>query len=133
MESDLYIGEWELIPELCVYEQGSAPRSGTYSISDVAGITTIFIDWTDQAGEEHHIEYAGPADGSSQPTEAPGLTRMTLTRISENTLDSAAYNGDDEILYARRTAHGDLLSTYQRTYVGGERTSIFQVYRRAAA
>ena len=133
MSIEAYLGTWELIPELCIYEQGEAPQTGIYRITQTDGVVSISIDWLDRENVEHHVEFRGVPDGSEMPTEVPGLTHMTLTKINSSTLDSAAYNGEQRIMYARRVAHGNLLSTLQRITTDAGSISIFQVYRRAAA
>jgi hypothetical protein len=134
MHTDTYLGTWDLIPELCIYEQGEAPRSGVYTIGESEGVVSISMSWTDAEGEQHAIEYGGLPDGSEHPLEAPDLTHMTLTRIDSSTLDSAAYKGEDQMMYARRTAHDDLLTTLQRIKTEDDGSvSIFQVYSRSAA
>jgi len=132
VDGDTYLGSWQLIPELCNYQQGEAPRSGLYVIAESAGALRLTVDWVDRAGLEHHIEFGGLPDGSEQKVDTPGLTHMTLTRVDSRTLDSAAYLGGERVMYARRVAHANLLSTLQRMRTPAGEVSIFQVYRRAA-
>jgi len=131
MARDTYLGAWHLIPELCIYQQGEAPRSGLYTIEESAGVLRLAVDWVDRAGLAHHVEFGGQPDGSEQTVDTPGLTHMTLTRIDSGTLDSAAFRDGEPVMYARRVAHGDLLSTLQRIRTPAGEVSIFQVYRRA--
>ncbi len=133
MNTDTYLGSWELIPELCIYERGEAPASALYTVTESEGVISISIDWIDREGEKHHIEFGGVPDGSPQSSEAPGITHMTLTRLNSSTLDSAAYNGNEQTMYARRMAHDDLLSTLQRISTDDGEFSVFQVYRRLDA
>jgi hypothetical protein len=133
MHTDTYLGTGELIPELCIYEQGEAPQQGEYTIAEADGTFLILISWTDAQNDKHSIEFSGAPDGSNYPTEAPGLTHMTLTRVSPGILDSAAYNEEVQMIYARRIAHDNLLSIWQRINTDNGSISIFQVYRRAAA
>lgn len=106
------------------------PRSGRYTIEESERIVSISIDWQDREGQAHHIEFCGVPDGSDQPSEAPGFTHMTLTRVNSSTLDSTAYNGQTRTMYARRVAHGDLLSTLQQITTDDGYISNFQVYER---
>ena len=32
--TDRYLGRWQLLPELCLYQHGDPPASGTYEIAD---------------------------------------------------------------------------------------------------
>lgn len=130
MKPDTFLGTWALIPELCIYEEGVAPKSGIYEIKERNNQVEISVNWTDSEGQAHAIEFGGAADGSDLPADAPGVTHMTLTRIDEHTLDSAAFNQDAQIMYARRVANDSLLTTWQRIDVPGGQNSIFQVYRR---
>jgi len=132
VSTDAYLGKWELIPELCIYDRGEAPTRGLYTIAEAAGVVSISISWIDVEGEEHSISFSGASDGSPQSTSAPGLTHMTISRMSANTLDSAAFNGEDQTMYARRVAHDNLLSTLQRITSENGTFSIFQVYKRIA-
>ena len=98
---DPFIGTWELVPELSLYETGAPqPLPG--------------------------------AEGA--PPGAPDA--LTLTRIDDRTLDSAALRGGEVIAWARRVASRDgaLLAVVQEaTGADGRRTRNFQVYRRTAA
>lgn len=132
MTADNYNGVWELIRGLCIYEQGEAPLSGTYRITSSGLEVRISIDWVDTEEEKHSISFSGPIDGSEVPIEAPGLTHMTFTRIGPDVLDSAAFDGKEEVMYARRAVSGDLLSTLQRIKRNEGTVSIFQVYKRVA-
>lgn len=127
---DDYLGSWELIPELCIYEKGEPPVSGLYRISVSGDSTNFSIQWIDGVGNEYEHEFGGPADGSQLATDAPGATHMTITRVDERTLDSAVFNDSVRTMYARRRAHGDLLSTAQTIHSHGDPYSIFQVYKR---
>ena len=134
MQSDNYLGKWNLIPELSIYQEGKPPLRGVYEIQNIAGAIQITILWKDLEGSDHDISYAGVPDGSQQETDAPGLTHMTMSRIDENTLDTAAYKGSDCLMYARRVVSEkhDLLTTMQTSYTGEGSQSNFQVYKRAA-
>lgn len=138
-QTDLYVGRWELIPELCLYEFGSAPASGSYRI-DLDGLQVqITIDWRmDADSTPQSTGFGGPIDGSTQPLSAAapaaGLDSFSLTRIDSRTLDSAAFRAGEMIAYARRVASmdGRLLAVVQQARdPEGERYRNFQVYRRA--
>ena len=69
--ADRYVGAWLLVPELCHYQEGSPPLSGHYEIAQEAGVVTVMITWSDDAGVEHATSFAGPNDGRVMKTEAP--------------------------------------------------------------
>ena len=157
-ENDNYIGTWTLVPELCIYEEGQAPLSGIYRISQSDGHVRISIDWEAPDGSAHQIEFGAPNDGTRQPSgapgvasadapgvasagapgvasaDAPGVSHLSITRVSPLILDSSAYAGADEVAaYARRLASQDglLLSTIQvGRRADGTSFRNFQVYRR---
>ena len=132
MQDDLYLGRWRLIPELCLYQTGNVPLSGIYEISEADGVISISIGWRASDGSEHQIAFAGPADGSQQPTDSPGVSALSILRVSNTVLDSSAYSDGEEVMYARRTASSDgrLLSTVQAGASGGTPFRNFQVYSR---
>ncbi len=140
--NDAYIGTWTLVPELCIYEEGQPPLSGTYRTSQSEGEVSISIDWEASDGSTHHIEFGAPNDGTRQPlstpgvasVDAPGISHLSITRVSPLILDSSAYAGADEVAYARRLASQDglLLSTVQvGRRADGTSFRNFQVYRKA--
>ena len=132
--NDAYIGTWTLVPELCIYEEGQPPLSGTYRISQSEGEVSISIDWEASDGSAHHIEFGAPSDGTRQPSSTPGSLDLSITRVSPLILDSSAYAGADEVAYARRLASQDglLLSTVQvGRRADGTSFRNFQVYRKA--
>jgi hypothetical protein len=132
MKDDLYLGRWRLIPELCIYEMGDVPISGMYEISEEGGLITVLIRWRSADGSDQEVTFSGPADGSRQPSDAPGISEFSVSRISDTILDSSAYAEGKELLYARRSASRDgrLLSTVQAARSGDGVHRNFQVYRR---
>lgn len=132
-EGDLYIGSWRLIPELCLYQAGEVPLSGLYEIAENHGAVEVSIWWQETDGSERNVTFSGVPDGSHLPSDGPGVSEFSLTRVSEAILDSSAFAGGEEVAYARRavSADGLLLSTVQRGRTPqGEPFSNFQVYRR---
>ncbi len=127
-----YLGKWQLVPELCIYQQGEPPISGVYELTGIPGGVDVQIAWEDSEGNALTTGFNGPDDGSKQSIEAPGITHFSITRIDENTLDSAAFDDDQTIMTARRVVSNDgkLLTTVQTTLSGEGKTSNFQVYRR---
>lgn len=141
-EADLYLGTWELVPELSLYELGPVPASGTYEITRAGEGVQVRIRWTMQAGgPEQSTAFGGPADGVPQALPAAaaqggGPDAFSLTRVDGRTLDSAALRGGAVVAYARRVASvdGGLLATVQEgSRPDGSRFRNFQVYRRVGA
>jgi hypothetical protein len=132
MIAENYLGDWTLIPELSIYQKGTPPRSGKYSISRKAGIIWISIVWTDLDSKEYSIAFGGQADGIKRESDAPGVTHVSYSEVDENTLDSSAYNQGHITMYARRVVSNDgqLLAVSQTRYLEDGNCSNFQVYRR---
>ena len=132
MERDLYIGKWQLIPELCLYQVGDVPLSATYEITEVEGVVSISICWKTLEGSDLELAFSGPTDGSRQSTDAPGEAELSISRVSNTILDSSAYLDGEEIMFARRSASldGRLLSTVQTGTTGDTPFRNFQVYSR---
>ena len=75
--ADLYLGDWELIPELCVYEFGSAPVTGAYLIAKQGRKLRITIEWSMSAGTEaQSTGFEAPPDGSPQPVDGPAVDQI---------------------------------------------------------
>ena len=132
-EKRTYLGTWILVPELCIYEEGIPPVSGIYRISQLEGDVRISIDWEAQDGSKHQIEFQAPDSGLKQPSNNPGTSHFSITRVSPLILDSRAYAGEEEVAYARRCASDDglLLATVQAgRRANGTSFRNFQVYRR---
>jgi hypothetical protein len=139
-ETDAFLGSWELVPELSLYEVGPTPASGRYEIAAVgADELELSIGWTLEAGgPEHSTTFGGPPDGRAVPlagaAEAgPGPDAFTLTRVDRRTLDSAALRAGTVVAFARRVASHDgrLLAVVQEGQrPDGTRFRNFQVYRR---
>lgn len=134
---DLYLGTWELVPELSLYDFGPLPASCTYHIEARDPGVHVRMQWQlAREGPESHMEFGGPADGTRRDflgaDGAPSVA-FSLTRVDARTLDSRAFRGDEEIAYARRVASedGELLAIVQEGHrPDGGRFRNFQVYRR---
>ena len=132
---DRYLGTWELVPELSLYQSGEPPRSGRYALESEGDALAVHIDWVDAQGEPGEASYGGPTDGSEIELDAPGAPRLTLQRVDDATLDSAVFVDGEQIAWARRRAStdGSLLSVVQSgTDAEGTAFRNFQVYRRVA-
>ncbi len=145
---DRYLGTWELVPELSLYEAGAPPASGRYTIAEPApGVLALRVRWqAEPGGPAHESAFGGPADGTPQPlparpadggaaaAAAAAPDALTLTRVDAHTLDSAALARGRVVASARRVASRDgaLLAVVQEQVdAAGRRTRNFQLYRRA--
>lgn len=133
--SSRYVGTWDLVPEVCVYDEGAPPQEATYRIDEGAGRVSIRLSWRPSASAEVlSTEFAGPVDGDVRPfSAAPGVTGISFTRVDDLTLDTAAWNDGILVSSARRaaSADGDLLVVVQSSpRPDGGAARIFQVYRR---
>lgn len=138
---DRFLGTWDLVPELCLYEGRRKPAEGRYVIVPAGeGALLVSVRWR-MADEDtwQQAGFAGPCDGSPQrvpPLDPPvpgAPDRFTITRVDAGTLDSATFVGASEIATARRvaSADGELLAVVQEARMpAGSRVRNFQVYRR---
>ena len=131
---DRYLGAWDLVPELSLYEAGEPPTSGRYTIElREDGRLMLKVRWQQSTGDApREIAFGGPADGS--PQHRSDMPSFSLTRVDAHTLDSSALSDGRVVAYARRVASRDgaLLSVVQEhVSADGKRTRNFQVYRRA--
>jgi hypothetical protein len=128
-----YTGVWELIPELCVYEENDPPRSGLYTIERIADRVRMSIVWETLEGQSHSIEFGGAIDGSKQPVGNNPVSEVSFLHVDAATLDSSVFSSDTRMAYARRraSADGTLLATVQESRrPDGSTYRNFQVYRR---
>lgn len=142
--SSLYVGEWELIPELSLYASGTPPVAGEYVIHrQPDGTILLRARWRASAAADwQEVTFGGLPDGSPHPlpvtADATDQTpdRFTLTHVDAWTLDSAAVCGERPVATARRVASRDgaLLAVVQEVIrPSGDCSRNFQVYRRRAA
>ncbi|HEX2190074.1 MAG TPA: hypothetical protein VHG51_14300, partial [Longimicrobiaceae bacterium] len=139
-DRDLFLGIWELVPELSLYDSGPVPACCTYEIGSRDGLVEVRVRWRMRAdGPEQVTAFAAPGDGT--PRELPqsgsqGPDAFSITRVDERTLNSAALRGGEVLAHARRVASldGTLLAIVQEgARPEGGRFRNFQVYRRAPA
>lgn len=131
----LYEGEWELVPELSLYEQSNPPRSGTYRIRREGETVSFALNWTTIDGKRHEIAFSGAADGRREALPAPPGTEVSYLHVDGSTLDSSVFAGGHRTVYARRKASADglLLAVVQETRrPDGTTSRNFQVYRKMA-
>ncbi|MBL4839087.1 MAG: hypothetical protein JKY34_16090 [Kordiimonadaceae bacterium] len=103
-----FLGNWELIPLTCVYEQGDAPIAGTYSIEETGSTLTFHMGWTDADGGQHDYSFGATSDGKPKPFRGGDLAdSISVTAVSEKELNSAAYKAGKELMLAQRTLSDD--------------------------
>ncbi len=132
-QSDAFLGEWELVPELSLYENGEPPRSGTYRLSLDGDAIAASIDWVDAQGASETVAFGGPLDGSEVVLDTQGPAVLALERLDAATLDSVVRVAGQQVAWARRRASddGQLLAVVQTGATPeGEPFRNFQVYRR---
>ena len=86
-QSDRYVGTWILVPELCLYEEGEPPLLGRYKIEQQSNEVQISVWWKSKDGTELETEFGGSNDGTKIPADYPGVSHLSITRISEFILD----------------------------------------------
>lgn len=131
--SDAFTGTWQLVPELCHYQDGTPPLAATYAIALKDGIASFTLGWTDSHGKSHQISYGGPADASVIPFRGGHVNEMSFNRVDDHILESSSYSDGREVAYSRRlaSADGTLLSVMLvNRHDGDIATRNFQVYRR---
>ena len=103
-----FLGNWELIPLTCAYEQGDAPIAGTYSIEENEGVLTFYMGWTDTGGGQHDYSFGAKPDGKRKPFKGGALAdSISINAASANELNSAAYKDGKELMLATRTLSDD--------------------------
>jgi hypothetical protein len=129
-----FLGDWELEPESCVYEQSAPPRTGSYSISEGRDGLTFDMAWTDAEGENHEYGFAAMPDG--KPHAFPGgdlADALSVTALSQTELNSAAFYKGRELMTATRTLvdEGAFMEVRQSVLLpDGTRPVNFARYRR---
>lgn len=131
-----FIGAWDLVPELCQYQDGVPPRSGAYDISLKDGAVHFDMSWTDHDDHSHSLAFGGPSDGTVQTLNGAPAHELSISKVDEFTIDSSAYADGRETQYARRqvSKDGALMTVVQvHRHPEGPSTRNFQVYRRRSA
>jgi len=131
-----FLATWILIPESCRYEQGEAPRSGSYRIEERDDGQLVFaLEWTDAEGKTHEVTFAGAPDGQRQPFEGGNLAdALSVSAISPRELRSSAFYRGKECMVAQRQldATGQAMRVVQVVrFDNGTSLSNVAVYRRA--
>ena len=135
--ADLFLGRWELVPELSIFQRGTPPESGLTVIQLQGTMCHVAISWRAPGDEgDQHLGFACPITGEIQRSDAApaGVPNgFSLTRVNERTLDSHAYIDSELVMYSRRvtTTDGTLLATtHHQNLPNTPQSTNYQLYRR---
>lgn len=88
---ELFLGEWQLDVNLCLYEQGEPPLSSTYLIREEGEELLFEMSWVDAEGEAHQMTLRGMPDGTLAPFKGGDLVNaLSITAVSTHELNTAA-------------------------------------------
>lgn len=88
---ELFLGEWQLDTNLCLYEQGEPPLSSTYLIREEGDELLFEMSWTDSDDETHQMVFRGVPDGELAPFNGGDLVdALSITAVSTHELNTAA-------------------------------------------
>ncbi len=127
-----HLGEWQLVPELCIYQYGEVPESGRYVIEAEGESLRFMIEWTTADGASHEAAFGGRMDGSRQSVAEGSPAEFSIQRSGRG-LESTVFLNGERVAWAQRltSAQGDLLSTVQEGVDSSGRSyRNFQIYRR---
>ena len=132
---EAFLGLWQLIPESCRYQQGDAPRSGTYRIDEPQpGHLRFTAMWIDGDGNDQSVTFEGPADGRQMPFDGGDLAdALAIAAVSDRELNSYAYRAGQELMVAQRQldATGAAMRITQLVRLpNGESPANVSIYRR---
>ncbi len=103
-----FLGKWALDVESCDYEQGDAPLSGSYEISEEGDRLTFRMQWVDAEGEPHDMSFGGIPDGEPVPFAGGDLAdALSITAASSDRLNSSAFLKGTELMIATRSLSAD--------------------------
>lgn len=135
--ADLFLGRWQLVPELSIFQRGEPPESGITVIQLQGQMCHVAMAWRAVGAEgDQHVGFAAPLTGEIQrnPSAPRGVPNgFSLTRVNNRTLDSSAYIDGLEVMYSRRatTTDGTLMATTHHQFLPNTpATTNYQLYRR---
>lgn len=98
-----FLGAWVLDPRSCNYEQGEAPRAGSYTITERSADLVFDMHWVDSSGEGHDASFAGPPDGAPHPFDGGALAdALVIEAVSPRELNTRALYKGRECMVAQR-------------------------------
>ncbi len=87
MNSDPFIGTWELDPDTLDYQFGRPGRRATYVIEAISGGLLFRLDAEDADKNPIKVTYGGELDGRDQSLGG-GDAALVLSRFGENMIES---------------------------------------------
>lgn len=106
--TDAFLGIWVMQPEQNDYQFGNAPQKGSYIITVDGEGYLVTMSWTTADGQGMTMNYNAIPDGKEYPTDpATGVDSMSMTRVSDNVLDSAAMKNGIMLAYGTRILSDD--------------------------
>jgi hypothetical protein len=105
--NDPFIGRWAFNPEKSRYEFGPMPDNAFYTIEPHGEGYRIVMEWDSADGEHHEQAYDGIPDGKEYPYEGGPVDAVSMTRVDDRTLDSAAKKEGKVISFATRVLSED--------------------------
>lgn len=121
--ADGFFGAWELVPEACVYEAGTPPRDGRYSLAPIPDGVAFAVDWTEPDGSARHVAF------TARFGEAEGFA---MTREGD-VLETRAPAGPVRVARRERSADGRTLRVVQEGFgADGEPFANVAAYHRVA-
>ena len=78
-----FLAAWQLFPEKCIFEMGTAPKSGNYKIDSVNNghALSITINWVSLDNEAFYSQYQVVPDGEQHPFENHEIADTIQTTI----------------------------------------------------
>lgn len=131
---ELFLGEWQLDTNLCLYEQGEPPLSSTYLIREEGDELLFEMSWVDAEGETHQMVFRGVPDGELAPFNGGDLVdALSITAVSTHELNTAAAMKGVVLMSAirRLSADGQQMAVMQEVKLStGEVSTNKSVYLR---
>lgn len=130
-----FLGQWILDVDLCDYEQGEPPKSGSYRIEQKGDALVFHMSWVDAVDELNNMSFQGKPDGVPEPFDGgPLADALSITSPSEHRLDSFAFRDGEILMVAtRRLSEDGLTMTIEQTVnlPDGTSPSNRSIYRKA--
>lgn len=86
VEAYNFLASWQLFPEKCIYEQGLAPKSGSFKIESTHKERTLTIssNWVTLENEAVYTQYKVVPDGAEHPFENQDLAESYTAEFSNS-------------------------------------------------
>ena len=105
---DAFLGIWVMQADQNNYQFGNPPQKGSYIIESEGDGYLVTMHWTTSEGKDMTMDYTAIPDGKDYPTDpTTGVDSMSMTRMSDNVLDSAAMKNGIMVAYGTRILSED--------------------------